>query len=142
MLTLPLAPADVPTVVEEVRDLLGGVHELDAMSSALLERAGQVHQRAARKARPTLPPTAKHRVEAVASGLRQLGWNALERESLEAEFGPTEGILDCSRWEIATTERIITREALRERLRPGSWTRKDTWLAQFPPIPARTQTNA
>jgi hypothetical protein len=138
LLTLPLVAADMPAVIEQVRDLLGAVREVDERSAALLERVAHAYQNAAQLARPTLPPTAKQRVEAVAVGLRQLGWNGLERESLEVELGADEGILSCSQWEVVTNERVIDRAALQDRLRPGSWTRKDTWLAQFPEIPPRT----
>jgi len=79
------------------------------------------------------------RVKDLAPALCSVGWSTPEVDFLELEVQPGEGIKSFDVWSVTTSAgRVINRGELRSKYRPGSWTRVDTWLSQFPPIPNRT----
>jgi hypothetical protein len=62
------------------------------------------------------------------------GWVTQEVEFLDAEWRSGEVLARFDSWEVVTNQRAIDRADLRARYRPESWTRLDTWEAQFPRI--------
>ena len=69
------------------------------------------------------------------------GWVSPEPDFLAAELRDGDTPLASFDARQATTRngRVISRQELRERYRPASWTRTDTWFAQFPLIPAERE---
>jgi hypothetical protein len=88
------------------------------------------------KPKPTTPDA---EVERVKMGLLDLGYIDLERKSIRFLLRPGEIIKRFDAWSVTTDRRVINRENIRPVLRPVGWTREDTWLAQFPPIPKRPE---
>jgi hypothetical protein len=66
-----------------------------------------------------------------------IGWVMPEVEFLQREMTPGETIRSFDAWGVTTNKRTIDRAALRSKSRPGTWSREDTWLAQFPGLPSR-----
>jgi hypothetical protein len=68
-------------------------------------------------------------------------WGPLEADFLAAELREGDTPLANFDSHKATTKsgRVISRKELREKYRPGSWSRTDTWFAQFPEIPAEQE---
>jgi len=69
------------------------------------------------------------------------GWVTSELEFLARELRLDESIKSWDSWSVTTSERVIDRSELRSKYRPGSWTRIDTWLAQFSRMPDRSKIN-
>ncbi len=71
-----------------------------------------------------------------------IGWVMPEVEFLQAEIARDEAIKSVDVWTVTTDLRVIDRIELRGKYRPRTWTREDTWLAQFPRLPDRPKKTA
>jgi hypothetical protein len=84
-----------------------------------------------RLSQPVPRPSPEREAQRTAS----IGWNPLERECLAAELRDETPLKSFDAHQAMTsTGRVISRQELRKNYRPGSWTRIDTWFAQFPAI--------
>jgi len=86
--------------------------------------------------RPITPPSPSDEARRVLSA-----WGPLESEFLAAELREGDTPLASFDSHKATTKsgRVISRKELRDMYRPASWTRIDTWYAQFAEIPKEQQ---
>ena len=101
----------------------------------LLNEMGLEHRRLTQPPPLPMPATEMDRignvlVARIADG--GCAWSPLEADWLAAWLKPGERVLEYN-WAGAKTStgRVFDRAEMREKMRPGSWTRLDTWNRQF-----------
>jgi hypothetical protein len=90
-----------------------------------------------RLSQPVPPPSPEDEARRVLFA----GWNSLESGFLNSELREGDTPLKSfdAHQAITKTGRVISRKDLRDMCRPASWTRVDTWYAQFAEIPKEEQ---
>ncbi len=134
-----VAPSRVAEAVAALHEFLAAAvpmleaAEFDALGSKLVAFS-YIRNRLSQPLPPPSPQDEARRTVAA-------GWVSPEPDFLAAELRDGDTPLQSfdARQVTTKTGRVISRKELREKYRPGSWTRIDTWHAQFPAIPTEQE---
>jgi hypothetical protein len=103
--------------------------------------AGEVNrlQRALDAIRDEEPSAPKGRAAIPTQRLLAMGYHPLEVEGLAAMIPPDAAVTKIDFHGISTTGGRLSRQEARAYMRPATHQKEETWLAQFPPIPATAE---
>ncbi len=109
----------------------------------LMQAAGNLLTGARRLAMPLAPVAPEDEIRRVAPAMTRFNYTGAEIDAIRSVLRRDERIEQVEEFAVKTDQRTLElNEQFYDSLRPGAWTRRDTWLAQFHrpgPGPARAE---